>query len=90
MINEGLYAKEEFLNYCQNRTVFSTSDLKKFWMDHRYNLSVIKFVYVKSFVKKVNLEFLWNNNIVSAPNGPRPFTKISDEQFENILTELKK
>ena len=80
-------SEEEFLNYCQNRTVFSTDDLKNFWADHRYNLSVIKFVYVKSFVKKVNLDFLWNNNIIAAPNGPRPFTKISDEQFEKILTE---
>ena len=61
--------------------------LKKFWINHRFNLSVIKFVYVKSFVKKVNLDFLWNHKIIAAPNGPRPFTKITDEQFGIIMKE---
>jgi len=50
-------------------------------------LSVVKFVFVKSFSKKVNLEFLWNNDIITAPNGPRPFTKITNEEFEMIMKE---
>ena len=31
-------SEEEFLNYCQNRTVFSTSDLKKFWIYMQFEL----------------------------------------------------
>lgn len=79
--------EEEFLSYCNNRTVFSKDDLKGFWRGYRYNLSVLKFVFVKSFTKKITLEFLWNNSIIAAPNGPRPFTKITDEQFEMIMSE---
>lgn len=79
--------EEEFLSYCNNRTVFSKDDLKGFWRGYRYNLSVLKFVFVKSLTKKINLEFLWNNGIIAAPNGPRPFTKITDEQFKMIMSE---
>ena len=67
--------------------VFSEDDLKGFWRGHRYNLSVLKFVFVKSFTKKITLEFLWSNGIIAPPNGPRPFTKITDEQFELIMSE---
>ncbi len=77
----------EFLAYCNNRTVFTKESLQEFWKDHRYNLSVLKFVFVKSFFKKVNLEFLWDNGIILAPNGPRPFTKITNNQFEMIMKE---
>ena len=79
--------EDEFLAYCNNRTVFPKESLQDFWRGHRYNLSVVKFVFVKSFSKKVNLEFLWNNGIIAAPNGPRPFTKITNEQFEMIMKE---
>ena len=79
--------EDEFLLYCNNRTVFTKEALQDFWRGHRYNLSVVKFVFVKSFSKKVNLEFLWNNGIIAAPNGPRPFTKITNEQFETIMKE---
>lgn len=48
---------------------------------------VIKFIYVKSLTKRLTLGYLWDNDIVSAPNGPRPFTRISDEQFEKILCD---
>lgn len=79
--------EDDFLSYCNNRTVFSKESLKAFWCDHRYHLSVLKFVFVKSFVKKVPLNFLWSNNIIDAPNGPRPFTRITNEQFEMIMNE---
>lgn len=79
--------EDEFLSYCNNRTVFSKESLQAFWRDHRYNLSVLKFVYVKSLVEKVNLAFLWDNGITAAPKGPRPFTKITNEQFEIIMNK---
>ena len=79
--------EEEFLTYCNNRTVFSKETLRQFWREHRYNLSVLKFVFVKSLTKKVTLVFLWENGIVAAPGGARPFTRITNEQFEMIMKE---
>ena len=86
-VASGFSNEEEFLNCCQNRSVFSYSDLKRFWSNHRYNLKVIRFIYVKSLSTRKNLDYLWQNNIVQFPNGPRPFTRISDEQFETILRD---
>lgn len=77
----------DFLNHCQNRTVFPLEELKKFWREHYYNLSLVKFVYVKSLSKRLTLGYLWDHGIVNAPNGPRPFTRISDEQFDMILRD---
>ena len=79
--------ENDFLKHCQNRTVFSIEELKKFWRDHYYNLSLVKFVYVKSLSKRLTLGYLWDHGIVNAPNGPRPFTRISDEQFDMILRD---
>ncbi len=79
--------ESSFLKYCNNRSVFTEKKLKEFWAYHRYNLSVLKFVYVKTLNKKVTLDFLWNENIVPAPNGPRPFTKITSAEFEKIINE---
>lgn len=79
--------EKDFLNQCQNRSVFSTSDLKDFWSKNRYNLKVLKFVYVKSLSKKLTLEYLWDHNIIDPPGGPRPFTRLTDEQFNMILRD---
>lgn len=77
----------DFLSYCQNRSVFTPEELKKFWNKYRYNLKVLKFVYVKSLTTRKNLDFLWRNGIVELGKGPRPFTRITNEQFSMILRE---
>lgn len=79
--------ENDFKNYCQNRSVFTDDELSDFWRNHRYNLKIIKFVFVKSLNKRLTLEYLWNHNIVEAPSGPRPFTKITNEQFNSILAD---
>ncbi|MDR2515235.1 MAG: hypothetical protein LBD02_08560 [Christensenellaceae bacterium] len=81
--------KEDFLCHCQNRSVFSLDELNSFWDNHRYNLMILKFIYIKSLVHRPILGFLWDKNIVPAPNGPRPFTRISNDQFEMILNEAQ-
>ena len=78
-------SKEEFLGHCQNRSVFSKEELNDFWDKHRDQLMVLKFVYVKNLQKYPTLDYLWQNKVVSPPNGPRPFMRISDEQFLEIL-----
>lgn len=79
--------EEKFLNYCQNRSVFTIAELKRFWTQHRYNLKVLKFVYVKTLNKKITLDYLQQHGIVEPGQGPRPFTRITNEQFSMILRD---
>lgn len=79
--------KDDFLRQCQNRSVFSTEELENFWKNHYYNLKVLKFVFVKSLSKRLTLDWLQKNGIVAPMQGPRPFTALTDDQFESILKE---
>jgi len=69
--------------------VFTKEELKQFWREHRYNLCVVKFIYVTSFVNKLDLGYLWEQRIVETSKGPRPFDKLTDEQFEKIVKDSK-
>ena len=75
------------MGHVQNRSVFTNEELERFWRQHRGNQIVLKFVFVKSFVKRPILKFLWDTDIITFPKGPRPFTRITDEQFNMILRE---
>jgi len=86
-IKHSFSSKEDYLADCQNRSVFSRDELENFWQQHQYNIMVLKFIFVKSLTKRPTLGFLWDNEIVQAPNGPRPFTRITDDQFNMILRE---
>lgn len=79
--------QEDFMSYCENRSVFSKEELEWFWKNHSYNLCVVKFIFIKSLVSKPTLGYLWDENIVQPPNGPRPFEKLSDLQYEKIIRE---
>lgn len=81
--------KHDFLSHCQNRSVFTNEELDDFWRKHSYNISIIKFVYLKKLEKRPILQDLYDLDVVEEGKGPRPFTKISDEVFEKIL-ELAK
>ena len=80
-------SKKQFMDYCENRSVFSKKELNDFWEKHRYNLCVVKFIYIKSLKSRLNLKYLWDNNIIAFPNGPRPFDRIDDEQYEHIIKD---
>lgn len=80
-------SKEDFLKYCENRTVFTPDELESFWHNKKDSLLVIKFIYVKSLSKRLNLSYLWDKRIVSKYNGPRPFDLISDSNFDLILKD---
>ena len=85
----GFASKEEYMRHVQNRSVFTNEELEQFWRQHRGNQIVLKFVFVKSFAKRPILKFLWDADIIKFPSGPRPFTRISDEQFNLILSEAQ-
>ncbi len=80
-------SKEEYMRHVQNRSVFTTDELEQFWQKYHGNQVVLKFIFVKSLTKHPILKFLWDTDIVASPGGPRPFTRISDEQFNMILRE---
>jgi len=92
VVEEALYdftTRDEYMNQVQNRSVFTSNELGKFWRSHQGRQIVLKFIFVKSFTKRPILKFLWDNNIIAFPNGPRPFTRITDNQFEMILGEAQ-
>lgn len=92
MIDEiitDIKSEGDFLSLCQNRSVFPAEELSRFWAEHSKYIKVIKFIYVKSLAKRPTPEYLWNNEIVQAPYGPRPFTRITDDQFNMILGEAQ-
>lgn len=79
--------KEDYLNNCQNRSVFTSQELEYFWNKAKNNVKILKFIFLKSLTKKLNLDYLRRNNIIAQGEGPRPFTKITDEQFDKILQD---
>ena len=88
-VKSSFASKEDFLAECQNRSVFTKEELASFWDKKRNSLIVLKFIFVKSMEKRPILGFLWDNNIVAAPGGPRSFTKITDSQFDMIMQEAQ-
>ena len=93
-------AERDFLNDLMTRdqkmflgliTIVVTADTEKelenFWANHSINLKVLKFVFVKSLNKRLPLYWLWENGIVAPGEGPRPFTRITNEQFERIIID---
>ena len=84
-IIENIRTEEEFLSLCQNRSVFSVEELKSFWQKRHYSIKVLKFVFVKSLSRRITLGELWDLGIVQAPNGPRSFSRITNDQFDALL-----
>ena len=84
-IETGFNNEQEFLSACKNRTVFSKKQLANLWKAYRNNIKLIKFIYYKELNNKVDLKTLRDLQIIGQNDGPRPFTKISNEQFIKIL-----
>ena len=82
-------SKEEYMRHVQNRSVFTNDELEYFWQKYKGNQVVLKFIFVKSLTKRPILKFLWDTDIIAFPGGPRPFTRITDEQFNMILNKAQ-
>lgn len=86
-IKSNFVSEDEFLRECQNRSIFSDEELKDMWKKHRSEIKVIKFIFVKQLTKKIVLKHLWEEGIIAAPNVPRPFTKLTDKQYNVLLKD---
>ena len=84
-IIDSIQSEENLLSLCQNRSVFTVDELKKFWRDHNRDLKIIKFIFVKSLNKRPTLSDLRDMGIIDASSGPRPFTRITDAEFHKII-----
>ena len=80
-------SKEEFMAECQNRSVFTVSELEVLWKRCSKTLGVVRFVIINTFDKRPTLKWIWDNGIMDFPNGPRPFTEMQDTHFQAILQE---
>lgn len=77
------------MSHVQNRSVFTNDELEEFWDKHQGNQIVLKFIFVTSLNKRPILKFLWDANIIEIPKGPRPFTRITDKEFDMIMNEAQ-
>ncbi len=75
----------EFRRYCGNRTVFPDDDLQRIWQNHRSRMLVVSFIMVCSLKRRPILKELWDHGIVEPSGGPRPFHRLSDDHFVDIL-----
>lgn len=84
-IIQNIESENNLLQLCQNRSVFTTDEIKSFWAEHRKSLKILKFIFVKSFTKRLTLDYLWKNDVIQPPAGPRSFMRITDAQFDKII-----
>lgn len=90
VIDEVKYSfasKEEFFATCENRSVFTKEELEQFWETKKDRLLVIKFIFVKSLEKRLNLIHLWERGYIPKYSGPRPFDELTNDQFRQLLRD---
>ena len=72
------------IEICKDRSIFSEEEIRK--LHSKYPI-VVKLLDFKTFKNKVNLEKLYDNNIVDYGSGPRPFQQLTENDFK-IIYEL--
>ena len=79
----------EFIELCRKRSVFTDKELIDQWNYNYFNRPfVVNFLYAYSFPHRINLQRLIEMGIVYDTNSaPRGFTKITNEQFMQIIKE---
>lgn len=73
---------QDCLDLCKNRSIFTEEEIKK---NHTRYPTVVKLLDYMSFKNNITLNQLYQNKIIAENYGPRPFTKINNEQFKTIF-----
>lgn len=77
---------EDLVLKCRGRSVYNNQELKQLWENKNNNLFLVKFLYVYSFPKRVNLKCLISLGIIEdIRSAPRGFKEISIDKFNLIL-----
>ena len=75
---------KDYLNFCNNRTIFSEAQLTAFFNNNKYR-TVIKMIYLRPFDDKIILKILQDNSIVKNNSGPRPLNEIPNEFYKRFM-----
>lgn len=86
ILQSKIYAKsfDEYINECGNRTVFEKEQLTKFYYEKGFK-TILKVLFLKPLDRKIVLNDLLINGIISSEEGPRLKTIISNEGFKKLL-----
>ena len=74
---------DECVAICKNRSIFEEKEIQE---QYKKRKTIIKLLDYLPFNTKVTLEKLYENNIVEQNSGPRPFEKITKEQYNIIYS----
>ena len=90
---DGIRSYEEFVLKCRKRSIFSYSELRKYWdYNPKYRPFIIKFLYVCSFTlgNRINRQRLLDLGIIQGTDGElRGLKQISSDQLNTIIKEAK-
>ena len=79
--------EEDFVNYCKKATVFPKDELIRQWCLRNNKPFVVRFLYIYSFPKRLNMKELIDLGVLSnKDDAPRGFRKIRKIDLKNILT----
>lgn len=72
---------DECIQVCKNRSIFSEEEIRRL---HQKYPVIIKLLDYVTFKNKVTLNKLYELGVIEPNSGPRPFTCLTEEQFEII------
>lgn len=79
---------DNYIKECSNKTIFTKKQLVNFYTNKKYT-TVIKLLHYKSFDRKIILRELYEMGIFHQGKGPRPFKKITKQQYTQILKKSR-
>ncbi len=72
---------DECISFCKNRSIFKENEIRNIYKKHNIVVKLLDFI---PFKRTVTLSKLRELNICDHLSGPRPFTQITNEQYEKI------
>ena len=75
---------DELVEKCQNRSVFTESELRGLYNRMRFT-TIVKVLYLKPFDHKVNYDCLENNGLLGTRGGPRLNSKLTHEEYLELV-----
>lgn len=82
--------EDDFIKYCIKGSVFPESKLREMWRYRPIKPFVVKFLYLYSFLHRINMQRLIDLHILTGvDDAPRGFRPITNEQLKTIINETK-
>ena len=88
---DNIPTEQDFIRLCRKRSVFTDRELSKQWNLYRTNRPfIVNFLYVYSFLKRINLQRLIEIGVIPSVNdAPRGFMQIGVQNLRDILQECQ-